>query len=199
MTKRTILLIWLVLLLSVFACGLLSGDEVEPSEPPEAEIAVPETDTPQTEVEQQPIESPEGTPQTPDQGLLPHKGNVSGVFHELPRGATDGALLAQAGPEGATSVPEPESVPTTAPDPAQFDSSPILPTDSAPAEGIIESDEIEEQSGPEQETEGVGNLANLTNTAGGRGFQLYLIIVFLGLSTVLYLALRRARLEGKPK
>ena len=77
MTKRTLLLIGLVLLLSVLACGLFSSDAVVTSEPPEAETAYPETDTPQIEIEQQsaeeqvvlPTETPEPTIEEPQISL----------------------------------------------------------------------------------------------------------------------------------
>ena len=77
MTKRTLFLFWMVLLLSVLACGLFSSDEVLTSEPPEAETAYPETDTPDTEIEGDlaeeqvvlPTETPEPTIEEPQISL----------------------------------------------------------------------------------------------------------------------------------
>jgi hypothetical protein len=55
------------------------------------------------------------------------------------------------------------------------------------------------KSGPGEQTTGVGNLSNLTNGAGGRGFQLYLLVLFVGLCIFLYFPIRKVRLEGKSK
>lgn len=132
--------------------------------------------------------SPEATP-VPDQGKAPVSDSLS-----LASGALDGSLLAQ-----AETVPqeEPETREQTAPQ----DQAGTAPRFDQGAGGqTAPGGQAEpERSGPDEQTTGVGNLANLANGAGGRGLQLYLLGMLLGLVTLLYLPIRKARMEGRPK
>lgn len=53
--------------------------------------------------------------------------------------------------------------------------------------------------GPPKETKGVGNLSNLAKGAGGRGFQIYMLVLCIALAILLFTAMLRARKEGKAK
>lgn len=131
---------------------------------------------------------PEGVPPIPNQGRAPSPGQALG----LPLGAGDGDLIAQAQPESSAPAPvEPAPSPELLQEP---------PTQPGTTPAATESGKkAKKPTGPGEETKGIGNLANLANGAGGRGFQLYLLILVIGLCVVLYLPVRKARLEGKAK
>jgi hypothetical protein len=48
-------------------------------------------------------------------------------------------------------------------------------------------------------TSGAGNLGNLANGAGARGLDIYVLVLGIALMIVIYLGVRRVRLEGKTK
>lgn len=131
---------------------------------------------------------PEGFTPVPDQGNAPSPP----VSLTLPYGASGGALLAQAQPE-----PFEEAPPGTPQEPTiQEGEPPPAGIEAPPAEG---GEQAQERKGPGEQTTGVGNLSNLANGAGGRGLQLYLLALFIGLCVLLYLPIRKARLEGKSR
>jgi hypothetical protein len=115
------------------------------------------------------------------------------VSNGIPFGAGDGALIAQAQTATPETQSQPEASPSTPIDLQQ--STPVETTSSAPGQ----QNQSAKSKGPGDQTKGVGNLANLVNGAGGRGFQLYLLVLFIGLLIILYLPVRKARREGKSK
>jgi hypothetical protein len=205
----------MLLALAFFVLGMLSVNLASNprnvlEKPPEKAAPTPETvpegsEFPQQEVplnipqtpEGQPSQTPIEVPVTPDQGKAPLGIAVDDASGGHAWGA-DGALLAQAEPVvPVETVPGEQAVPGEAPaGTEQIETVPGQPSDSSPAK---ESKKPKKPSGPGQETKGVGNLANMTNGVGGRGFQLYLLVLVVGLLVVLYIALKRARQEGKLK
>ena len=131
---------------------------------------------------------PEGITPVPDQGKAPSRP----VPLALPYGASGGSLLAQAQP-----VPL-EETPSGSPGEPVIQEGETQPTgvEVPPVDG---GEEAEELKGPGEQTTGVGNLSNLANGAGGRGLQLYLLALFIGLCVALYLPIRKARMEGKAR
>lgn len=165
----------------------------------------PFSPTPQQGIPYAPSEEQQGVPVTP-QGEQQSPGSkapsaplAARASYGIPFGAGGGALIAQAQP-ATPETPETQSKP---------DESPATPIDleqSTPGEtpgstpGQQSGKKTSTKSkGPGEQTRGVGNLANLANGAGGRGFQLYLLVMFIGLLVILYLPVRKARLEGKSK
>ena len=154
--------------------------------------------------QQIPMQLPEGVPPIPmeEEGSPP--GGSSRSVLEAPvicdvapgTAAGEGALLAQAEP-GEALPDTPAEIP---PDTGQEITIPApdssVPGQSAPTPA--DGEQVEDE-GPDKQTTGIGNLANLVDIAGGRGFQIYLLVLVIGLLVVLYLAERRVRLEGKHK
>jgi len=180
-----------------FVLGLLSGslasnprNILEKPPAPAPAPTTPEGITPTGpeggEIPMNPTPSPI---QIPGQGLMPVPGGPA-----LAAGARDGALLAQADPQ---QVPVQDTSGTS---PQLDQSAPAGPESVPGATQSAPSDQgSKKATGPGEQTTGVGNLANLTNGAGGRGFQLYLLVLFLALVILLYLPIRKARLEAKSK
>lgn len=135
--------------------------------------------------EVEPSPAPADAEQSP---AVPGQGKAGGPF--LAYGGPGGVLLAQeqAEPQATPAEEEPLqnipeiSVPTTD------------PGDSAPV-----TEEAPELQGPDEQTEGVGSLANLANSLSGRGFQLYLMVLTFALGVLFYLVIRKVRLERKSK
>ena len=202
--------------LAMFVLGMLSGSLASNSRnvlelPPAKQSptqqgttpGVTPTGTPGTETPFSPTQQ-QGTPITPGGqqqnipvapqgspgGKAPSAPLAERVSNGIPFGAGDGALIAQA----QTATPETQS-PSTPIDLQQ--STPVETTSSAP--GQQSGKKSAKSKGPGDQTKGVGNLANLVNVAGGRGFQLYLLVIFMGLLIILYLPVRKARREGKSK
>jgi hypothetical protein len=181
----------MLLALAMFVLGLMSGSLASNPrnilEKPPAKTTAPDTGTDQ---QNQPIQQnlplqDSGQQQLPEGLTIPNQSKAPGA-PGLPRGAGDGALLAQA----VTTLPaEPSSAPFTGTD------TQAVPSSSAPAD----SQKAAKAGGPGEQTTGVGNLSNLTNGAGGRGLQIYLLVLFVGLCIFLYLPIRKVRLEGKSK
>jgi hypothetical protein len=120
--------------------------------------------------------------QTPSPGgKAPSAPLASRADYGIPLGARDGTLIAQA--QGVPDQPAPVEFQQTAPG-------------TAPGQ---QAGKKAKSTGPGEETKGVGNLSKLANGAGGRGFQIYLLVLFITLAVVLYLPIRKARLEGKSK
>lgn len=102
-------------------------------------------------------------------------------------------MLAQEGPSPinvATQPAEP-SIDVSAP---QIEFTAPQPEVSTPAP--TEQPSVTE---PSKQTSGVGNLSNLADKISGRGFQLYLLVLFIAFSVVAYIVIKRARQEGKSK
>ncbi len=181
-----------------FVLALLSGSLAsnprnileKPPAPAPATPSTPQGITPTSPEGGETPVSPTPSPvQVPGQGRRSVPGGPA-----FAAGAREGALLAQADPQQVpvqgTSGTSPQ-VDQSAP--AGSESVPGA-TQSAPSER-----KAKKPTGPGEQTTGVGNLANLTNGAGGRGFQLYVLVLFLALVILLYLPIRRARLEAKSK
>jgi len=97
-------------------------------------------------------------------------------------GARDGGLGVFAQTQPGASVPTlqpPSSAPTS--------------SSTAPAA------KKKQDTGPPKQTSGIGKIANVANGAGARGFQIYMLVLFVALAVVFYLAMSRARREGKAK
>ncbi|MHB8894234.1 MAG: hypothetical protein ACYC99_03530 [Candidatus Geothermincolia bacterium] len=99
----------------------------------------------------------------------------------LPEGTRGGDLLAQ-----ATS---------TTPSPIEISQPGTVPSSTAPTSSPAKA---KKPPLPKQ-TKGVGNLSNLAKGAGSRGWQIYSLVLAIGLIIVLYLGMRRSRLEGRSK
>ena len=115
-------------------------------------------------------------------------------------GGLTGPALCDTGAPGGTALPEAllaQAEPV--PDPAPFEPEITIPPQdgSAPTPPQVEGEE--EDKGPGQQTTGVGNLANLANKVGGRGFQFYLLVLAIGLMVIMYLPVRRVRLDRKQR
>jgi hypothetical protein len=77
----------------------------------------------------------------------------------------------------------------------------VAPQGSAPAgtaPSTAPSNKKQEKPLPET-TSGAGSLSKLTTGAGGRGLQIYFLVLTIALIVVMYLATRRIRLEGRSK
>lgn len=101
------------------------------------------------------------------------------LAYGLPLGAGDGSLLAQAA-----------DLPETFP----MDDFGTGDVDTAPSTIPTTIDRSEEP-----QSTGIANLSNLATGANNRGLQLYLIALFIGIAIFLYLPVRKANREGKPK
>ncbi len=192
-----------------FVLGMLSGDlatnpanvlEKPPEQP--AEMMPEGFDVPEgTEVPEgvtlpegmelpEGIEFPEGVPPkpSPEESESPDNGGLTGP------------ALCDTGTPGGTALPEAllaQAEPV--PDPATFEPETTIPPQDGFAPTLPEAEGEEEDKGPGQQTTGVGNLANLANKLGGRGFQLYLLVLTIGLMVVIYFPVRRVRLERKQR
>jgi hypothetical protein len=143
------------------------------------------TQTPYSPTQQQGIPiTPSNQQQSPG-GKAPSAPIAERASFKMPFGADDGALIAQA--QESQSVPF--NMEQTTPDAGASTS----PTQQPGQKKSAKSE------GPGEQTEGVGSLANLANGVSGRGFQLYLLVVLIALLIILYLPVRKARLEGKSK
>ena len=98
-----------------------------------------------------------------------------------PLGAVPGDLIAQA--QSTTPTPIQISAPSTTP------ASVTTPgtTPKPPAKPLSTT------------TTGAGNLGNLTNGAGSRGLAIYVLVLGIALLIVIYMGVRRVRVEGKSK
>ncbi|MBN1288720.1 MAG: hypothetical protein JXA49_03680 [Actinobacteria bacterium] len=138
---------------------------------------------------------PEQSP-TPDQSMAPRNGRLASGSTGIPAAGPISesvwgeGLLAQAEPagEGEENGPGIEVQPIDNPIDQPQETSPVQ-QGTLPAET--------RQKGPDQQTKGVGNLANLAELAGGRGFQLYILITTIFLLIVIYMALSRIRGQRK--
>lgn len=189
----------ILLVIAMFVLGMMSGSLASSprnvlEKPPEKQKQVP-TDGQQLpegfQMDQMPQEEqqlPEGVTPVPDQGKAPSRP----VSLALPYGASSGSLLAQAQP-----APLEEAPAGTPQEPVIQEGEPLpTGTEVPPVDG---GEKTQKRKGPGEQTTGVGNLSNLANGAGGRGFQLYLLVLLIGLCVLLYLPLRKARLERKAK
>lgn len=142
-------------------------------------------------------ESPLDQQPSPSPIPLPDQGKAPGREMPGPAGwALHGALLARAEPLQVQDTPPVQE--QTVPDAGE-----TVPGQEQTVPGAEQTvpgqQETSEPAGPGEQTTGVGNLANLTNGAGGRGFQLYLLALLVILVTLLYLPIRRARMEAKSR
>jgi hypothetical protein len=103
----------------------------------------------------------------------------------LPAGTRDGDLIAQAtSPAPTTTVPVGTAPTTTLPSSSSSAGAPAKPKPNP---------------GPGSQTTGAGNLSKLASGAGNRGLEIYALVIMLGLVVLLYLGMRRMRVEGKAK
>jgi hypothetical protein len=191
----TCAIVMMLLVMTMFVLGVLS---INLAKNPNNIIEKPQglpTDTGQQQIptdtgqQQIPTQSPIEIPsQTPTPAPTPTPGPsgkyiapgspvvaVDWSVTGMPAGAGAGDLLAQA-------TPGPEiSVPSTAPS------------------GTSPSKEKPKKPPLPETTKGAGSLSKLTTGAGGRGLQLYMLVLGIGLMVLLYLGIRRVRLEGKSK
>ncbi|MBU1671577.1 MAG: hypothetical protein KKF41_00350 [Actinobacteria bacterium] len=214
----TLLIAAMVMSLAFFVLGFLSNDtagsltdimQKPPAKAPAGDTQVPQQQLPEgiPQIPQQQL--PEGIPPIPQQQLpegippIPSETEQPQVpvspspgsrlpatdAIAMPFDAPDGALLARAqaapGQETTPTVDIP-AVDESAPDSTAPGSS--APTSSAP-----------KKTGPGTTTRGAASLSKLATSAGGRGFEIYLLAVFFVLMIALYVALRRVRLEAKAK
>ncbi|MFH1151477.1 MAG: hypothetical protein V1748_13490 [Actinomycetota bacterium] len=197
----TLLIAAMVMSLAFFVLGFLSNDtagsltdimQKPPAKAPAGDTQVPQQQLPEgmPQVPQQQL--PEGIPPIPSDTEQPQVPVSPSPGSRLPASdaiatpfdAPDGALLAR-----AQAVPGQETTPTVD-IPAVDESAPgsSAPSSSAP-----------KKTGPGTTTKGAASLSKLATSAGGRGFEIYLLAVFVVLMIVLYVALRRVRLEAKAK
>ncbi len=195
----TCLIVMSLLVLGMFVLGILSTDLAKNA----GNITqTPQPATPSTTVpgqQQTPggtqipggTQLPSGVPEIPTQTPSGGPGSMApggpavalsdaGVL-PAQSGTGAGVLLAQAAP-----TPTQTSTPTL-----------TAPPGSMPA-GTAPSTAPSEKPVPETTT-GAGNLSKLTTGAGGRGLQIYLLVLTIVLIVVMYLAIRRVRLEGRSK
>lgn len=109
---------------------------------------------------------------------------------ELPSGGvrSDKTLVAQA-ESGEVNIPG-----TNVQD--QLDTQDTIPVDTTGTLPAVEAT-TEERKGPGEQSKGAGNLANLANGLGGRGLELYFLVISIGLIILLYLPLKRIRQQRK--
>lgn len=189
---QVVMIAAMLLALAMFVLGLMSGSLASNprnvlEKPPAKTSTTPENQIDQQDIPIQdiPIQQDSGQQQLPEGLTIPNQ-SMAPAIRGLPYGAGDGSLLAQA----VTTIPaDASSAPELSPDIQ------TPPASSAPAD----SQKAEKKTGPGEQTTGIGNLANMTNGAGGRGLQLYLLVLFAGLCIFLYLPIRKVRLEGKSK
>lgn len=126
-----------------------------------------------------PTPSPTPTPVPPGGGTaLDPVGLASDAGAEmLPSGTADGDLIAQATtiPTSPDQLTTPSTTPSSAPS-------------TAPAKPPLSN-----------ESKGVGNLSNLAKGAGSRGWQIYSLVLAVGLIVLLYMGLRASKAEGRSK
>jgi len=168
----------MVLVLAMFVLGMLSNSlAVNPSnvlqKPPAKSASTPSQDTTVPGTQQIPTNQVP-TNQVPNQSRTPSSPLAASKALGVPLGAGDGALVAQAVSTQPTQV-----IPTQTSQPA--------------------STQAKKSTGPGTQTKGVGNLSNLAGGASGRGFQISLLVLSLCMVVLLYLPIRKARLEGKSK
>lgn len=203
----TVLIAAMVMSLAFFVLGFLSNDtagsltdimQKPPAKAPAGDTQVPGQQQVPEGIPQMPQQQlPEGIPPIPSDTEQPQVPISPSPGSRLPAGdamaspfeAPDGALLAR-----AQAAPGQETTPTVD-IPAVDESAPgsttpgsSAPTSSAPG-----------KTGPGTTTRGAASLSKLATSAGGRGFEIYLLAVFVVLMIVLYVALRRVRLEAKAK
>jgi len=106
--------------------------------------------------------------------------------------SSDGALLAQQVPV----VTQPGETGSTAPDAPTFLSAPSSGPSPGPEAKPVK-EKKKKKPGPGKQSKGIGNLGNLAKNVSARGFELYVLVLGIALAVVLYLALRKARKEGK--
>ncbi len=183
----------MVLVLAMFVLGMLSNSlAVNPSnvlqKPPAKSASTPSQDTTVPGTQQIPTNqvptnqvptnqvptNQVPTNQVPNQSRTPSSPLAASKALGVPLGAGDGALVAQAVSTQPTQV-----IPTQTSQPA--------------------STQAKKSTGPGTQTKGVGNLSNLAGGASGRGFQISLLVLSLCMVVLLYLPIRKARLEGKSK
>lgn len=148
-------------------------------------IQIPE----QTPGQQTPIQIPEQSPSPVPGGKAPAGAMLAmndSCEGRMPEGTRAGDLLAQV----ETTVPGTEAPP------AEISVPGTTPEGTTP--GTAPSTAPQKPPLP-QENKGVGSLSKLTNGAGGRGFQIYLLVLMVALVILLYLATRRVRPEAKGK
>lgn len=187
----------ILLLVAFMVYGLMSNG---PAQNPGNVLETPQpaiqegTDIPSSDDFQIP-EMDTGTTPMPDfdQGTIPF---------EIPESRTDtdaavsrapiphGELLAQAqpassDPAGTFTVPE-----------GSFPAEELQEDTGIPAEETVDE---AESTGPDRQTEGVGNLANLANWIDGRGFQIYVLLISIVLMVLMYLVIRGTRKGGGGK
>ena len=168
----------MVLVLAMFILGMLSNSlAINPSnilqKPPAKSASTPSQDTTVPGTEQIPTNQVP-TNQVPNQSKAYDSPLAASKALGVPLGAGDGALVAQAVSTQPTQViPTQTSQPTSA--------------------------KTKKSTGPGAQTKGVGNLSNLAGGASGRGFQISLLVLSLCMVVLLYLPIRKARLEGKSK
>ena len=173
----------MVLVLAMFILGMLSNSlAINPSnileKPPAKSASTPSQDTTVPGTEQIPTNqvptNQVPTNQVPNQSKAYDSPLAASKALGVPLGAGDGALVAQAVSTQPTQViPTQTSQPTSA--------------------------KTKKSTGPGAQTKGVGNLSNLAGGASGRGFQISLLVLSLCMVVLLYLPIRKARLEGKSK
>ncbi|MBN2168239.1 MAG: hypothetical protein JW738_03265 [Actinobacteria bacterium] len=131
---------------------------------------------------------------TPDQSMAPVNGLKTTCSAWLPLtvpasgGAWDETLLAQAETGGEQNGSGIEVQPIDSPIDQSQDTSPT-------GQGTLPAETT--QKGPDQQTKGAGNLANLAQLAGSKGFQIYILIIAIFLLVVIYMALSRIRRQRK--
>ncbi|PKQ28087.1 MAG: hypothetical protein CVT63_04620 [Candidatus Anoxymicrobium japonicum] len=142
-----------------------------------------------------PNQSPSPTPAPGGQGMAPS--GVSDLISDttnagMPSGAGEGDLLAQAQP-----TPAPANAPVMNIPPG---SETAVPAGTSPSKTSTKDKDKKKAKKPlSQETKGVGSLSKLTNSVSGRGLQIYLLLHVIALITLMYVAVKRVRVEGKSK
>ncbi len=168
----------MVLVLAMLVMGMLSNSlAINPSnilqKPPAKSTSTPSQDTTVPSTNQIPTNQVP-TNQLPNQSKAYNSPLAMSKALGVPLGADDGALIAQTtSTQPTVTVPSQTSQATTS--------------------------NTKKSTGPGTQTKGVGNLSNLASGASGRGFQISLLILSLCILVLLYLPIRKARLEGKSK
>jgi hypothetical protein len=193
----TCMVVMSLLALGMFVLGIISTDLAKNPgniiEKPQPEQTTPSTTVPGQEQipggTQIPgtQQLPSGIPESPTPTPSPSPGGKapSGVAVALsdagvvPAPLRAGELLAQA----QVTVPAETPAGTT-------------PAGTAPS--TAPSTKKQEKPLPET-TSGAGSLSKLTTSAGGRGLQIYFLVLAIGLIVLMYLATRKVRIEGRSK
>jgi cytoskeletal protein RodZ len=186
-------IVMMLFCIGLFVLAVLSNSlATNPSnileKPPAAPSSTPGTQVPnntqQVPIQQQQQQVP--IQQSPSPGSKAPVDSATAVrdtgLFGIPVGTKDGDLVAQASTSSpVVTIPDTNaptgSTPSTAPKAKKPTATPLPTTNK-----------------------GAGSLAKLTNGAGGRGLQIYALVLAIGLIVILYLGMHRSRrAEGRAK